>query len=167
MSQWILQLNPNFFVEKGEPISFYQKGEDDWWGISRYFKQIEGGEEAYIWQSIDYRFLPHKFRGIYAKATIVSVPPHSQHHQMRINELKRQDVGKWANPAVEQHQKSKHSLLIRYIDCYAINPLTVDDLVMAGLPNIGPLRFFRSEIYKLAEPDALKIENLLRGKSRP
>ena len=81
--------------------------------------------------------------------------------------MKTQDVGKWANPAVEQHQKSKHSLLIRYIDCYATNPLTAYDLRMAGLDNIGPLRFFHSEIYKLAEPDALRIEDLLRGKSRP
>ena len=167
MSHWILQLNPNFFVDKGEPISFYQKDEYDWWGISRYFKQIKTGEEAYIWQSIDNRFLPCKPRGIYAKAIIISGPPHSQHHQMMIDEVKRQDVGKWTNHDVEQHQKSKHSLLIKYIDCYAINPLTVDDLRMAGLPNLGPLRFFHSEIYKLAEPDALKIEALLRGKSGP
>ena len=165
MSQWILQLNPNYFTEKSEPISFYQESENDWWGISRYFKQIEIGEEAYIWQSIDYRFHPHKPRGIYAKAIIVSGPPHSQHHQMIINELKRQDVGKWRNPDVERHQKSKHSLLIRYIDCYSTNPLNIDDLMIAGLVNIGPLRFYHSEIYKLAEPDSLRIEYLLEDKT--
>ena len=167
MSYWILQLNPTYFLDEEEPISFYQKGEEDWWGISRSFKQIEHGEEAYIWQSTDNRFRPRKPRGIYAKAIIISGPHHSQHHQMRIDKLKRLDVGKWRNHDVEQHQKSKPSLLIQYIDCYATNPLTVDDLIMAGLPNLGPLRFSHSEIYKLGESDALRIEALLRDKSDP
>ena len=81
--------------------------------------------------------------------------------------MKGHDVGKWTSHDEEQHQKSKHSLLIQYTDCFTTNPLTAYDLRMAGLDNIGPLRFFHSEIYKLAEPDALRIEDLLRGKSRP
>ncbi len=167
MNHWILQLNPTYFCDEEKPISFYKKDEYDWWGISRYFKQTKGGDEAYIWQSIDKRVRPHKPRGIYAKARIISGPPHSQQSQTRIDESKRSDVGEWTNHDVEQHQKSKPSLLIQYIsDCYD-PPLTVDNLMMAGLHNIGPLRFFHTEIYKLDEQDALRIEALLRGKTKP
>lgn len=164
MNDWILQLNPNFFIDRGEPISFYQKGEEDWWGISRSFKQVKEGDTAYIWQSIDYRFHPRNPRGIYAKSIVISSPPHSQHHRMRIQELKVRDVGKWANHDEEQHQKLKLSLLVQYTDCYAMDPLTVDDLRIARLGHIGPLRFYHSEIYELAKLDALKIDALLSSK---
>lgn len=150
-----------------EPTSFYQKGEEDWWGISRYYKQIKIGEEAYIWQSIDYRFHQHKPRGIYAKAVVVSYPPHSQQHQMRIDDLKRHDTGKWQSREEEKRQKTKLNLLIMYTACYVINPLTEDDLMMAGLDTIGPFRFIHSEIYKLDDSDALIIQGLLASKSEP
>ncbi len=99
------------------------------------------------------------------KQSSYQAPPHSQHHQIIIDELKRQDIGKWRNPDVERHQKSKHSLLIRYIGCYSTNPLNIDDLITAGMVNIGPLRFSHSEIYKLTEPDALRIKSILEDKT--
>ena len=39
--------------------------------------------------------------------------------------------------------------------------LTETRLITAGLGNIGPFRFSRAEIYKLAEDEANKIEELI------
>ncbi len=86
---------------------------------------------------------------------------------MKIDELKVRDSGKWTTHDEEQRQKSKVSLLVQYTDCYATDPLTVDDLRIADLSHIGPLRFYHSEIYKLAERDTIIIAGLLSKKSKP
>jgi hypothetical protein len=166
MSHWILQNNPNSFrLTQGSPILYYQAGDEDWWGISRYFKTIAHGDVAYIWQSLDHRRSSEpKPRGIYAKATIESVEPHAVQHQVKIARLMKQDSGAWLDPKEEQHQKSKRTVLITYLESYALNPLTAEELTAAGLSSVGPLRFHHSDIYCLSDAECRKIETLLKGR---
>ncbi len=167
MNHWILQSNPNSFrLTQGSPVLYYREGDDDWWGISRYFKIIEPGESAYVWQSIDYRFSTGiKPRGIYARATITSVPlHHTALSQARIDELKKRDAGAWQDPEMERHQKMKQTVLIRYDLSIALAPLTAEELQRAGLGNIGVLRFPHADIYRLTDREARQIESLISGR---
>jgi hypothetical protein len=137
----------------------------DWWGISRYFKVIEPGEQAYVWQSIDYRSSQGvRPRGIYATATIASVPSsHSRENLKTIEILQKQDSAIWADREAETHQKQKPILLIRY-DANVSPPLTAEEAIKAGLEELGVLRFTHADIYKLSDREAVQIEGMLRGR---
>ena len=168
MNYWILQSNPNSFrLTQGSPVLYYQEGDDDWWGISRYFKIIQPGESAYIWQSIDYRSSSGiKPRGIYAQAAIISVPlNHTAQALAMIEKLKKRDAGAWQDCKVEEHQKSKPAILIKYTFSIAMNPLTAEELHNAGLGHIGVLRFPHADIYKLTDIEANQIETLVKSRS--
>ena len=157
MSYWILQWNPNNYkLDGGNP---YRVGEEDWWGISFCLDEVKPGDTAFIWQSIDYQHpTGPRPRGIYAKATIVSVPPHKPEVQARIDEMKKADT---QTPA---KQKQKPSLLIKYIASYYANPLTDTELKIAGLEKIHILQCPRPEISKLSDSGATSIKALLHAK---
>jgi hypothetical protein len=164
MSYWILQFNPNDY--RRDPTGLYEVDKDDWWGISFYLNKIKSGDLAFIWQSIDYRDpAAPKSRGIYAEATIVSVPPHKPSVEARIKKLKSLDKA-WLDPQKEQHQKAKKSILLRYVASYADNPLTKPDLESAGLEKIHILCCSRPDISKLSQLEATKIKALLKVRLR-
>ena len=134
-------------------------GEKDWWGISCLLSEVKPEDIAFIWQSIDYRHpLGPRPRGIYAKATIVSVPPHKPADQAIIDELKK------ADHETPSKQKGKPALLIKYIASYYANPLTDAELKKANLGKIHILQCPRPEISRLSGSDATSIEALLRAK---
>ena len=163
MSSWILQLNPNVYRF---PYDLdYTTGNDDWWGISSYFNIIKPGETAYVWQSIDYRRgNKKKPRGVYAKATVVSVPKqHSIEALNRIEELLKKDDGLWQDREAHRHQKEKLILLIRY-DAKVQPPLTAEEIINVGLNKLGVLRFTHAEIYKLSDSEAAQIDSMVEDR---
>jgi hypothetical protein len=163
MNYWILQVNPNVF--KLDHESPYKEGENDWWGISRYFDEIELGDIAYIWKSRDYRRKRDtKPRGIYAKATVLIEPRRIPLFQTKLENLKKSQSSQWRDPEQKINHESKRSVIIKYCEPTSklgLNALTENKLIAAGLGNIGPFKFTHAEIYKLDEEQADKIEVLI------
>lgn len=90
---------------------------------------------------------------------------HTARAQALIEKLKKRDAGAWQDRKVEEHQKSKPAILIKYALSIAMNPLTAEELQHAGLGNIGVLRFPHADIYRLTDVEANRIETLVRSRS--
>jgi hypothetical protein len=165
MNYWILQTNPNVFVLEHECL--YKEGQEDWWGISRYYNEIEFGDIAYIWKARDYRrFNDIKPRGIYAKATILLEPRRISQFQGKLDYLKQREAKYWSNLEQKTNHESKRAVIIKYCEPtnkLGLNALTENKLFSAGLGNIGPFKFTNAEIYKLDEEHAYKIEGLIKN----
>jgi len=163
MNKWILQTNPNVFVLEHECL--YKEGEEDWWGISRYFNEIEFGDIAYIWKARDWRRRNDiKPRGIYGKATILIEPRRISQFQGKLDYLKQRESKYWRDLEQKKNHEAKRSVIIKYCEPtnkLGLAALTETRLITTGLGNIGPFRFSRAEIYKLAEDEANKIEELI------
>ena len=130
MGAWILQVDPNSFGE-GHPV--WQRGEVDWWCLSRRL-HVRKGDTVFLWQAIDYRCDPPRPRGIYARATITAVPPLTPEETADIDALKEFGLGNWANSKKRAELESRPvSLLLKYEESYAGQPLTKDEITEAGL----------------------------------
>ncbi|MEL7563240.1 EVE domain-containing protein [Dehalogenimonas sp. 4OHTPN] len=164
MAHWILQMNPNHFsLDKEYPL---QLGHDDWWCLSRSHK-IAVGDEAFIWRAIDYRDKKTgaKPRGIYAKARILSAPPHSREMARRIEQAKKFDHYRWSDLHERTVQESKpHEILISYTELWETNPLTCEEIKSAGLGDLHIITYPNQEICGLSELAAAKILDLLQRK---
>ena len=165
MNYWVLQVNPNVFRLDHE--SLYREGAEDWWGISRYYNQIEYGDVAYIWRARDRRrhgeIMP---RGIYAKATVLVEPRRISLFQTKLDDLKQGQAHDWSDPEQKRNHESKRSVIIQYCEPtnkLYLNALTENKLIAAGLGDIGPFKFTHAEIYKLNEEQADKIEELINS----
>jgi hypothetical protein len=169
MSSWILQINPNDYrTDNGAPVYFYREGEEDWWGIRRYFDMVNDKDIVYIWQSNDHRIQKDfNSRGIYAKA-VVTIEPNREHlFEEKIKALKQRYKNEWNDPAGQEIQKRKRTVVFIYCKPtkeLVLSPLIDTELINAGLANIGPFGFTQGDIYKISQDQADKIEELIRDK---
>jgi len=168
MNYWIFQSNPCRFpiIQELEntfsdelPTTYKQVS---YWHIPRIPSEMKSGDTVFIWKSTGEE---RDSRGIYAKATILSVSPF---HKDPLTPEKIDKVLKersllvdWIHPEQEKHKESWPTVIVKYRKLLLDKPLlahaTEDDPRLRSLPI---LRSWRRTLYSVNYDQGTIIERM-------
>ena len=176
MNFWILQSNPVRFPITDEIRSRFSSRQlpppyerVSYWQVQRIPLEMSPGDTAFVWKS---NGREEGTRGIYAKAMILSLPPHTEPLTPNsIDAVLRQNGSylDWIHPEEEGNKDEWETVIIRYTESLLDTPLKAD--AMKKVPELGnlpivtcPRRILYSLTFKQGEAIEREIE---RGKASP
>ncbi len=160
MNYWILQSNPLKFPILDE----LRLMSVSYWHISRYEKEIQPRDTAFIWKSDGE---DKGTSGVYAVATILSVSPnHKEPYTPEMIDKEEAGLGiDWFDKEEKKRRLGWPTVVLEYRKLLLDKPLLADELrAVPNLKDLLILKMWRRGIYKLTEEQGRAIEKMIESR---